>query len=193
MILRPVSPQSPCGPPTTNRPGRIDVVRDLAVDQFLGQAGADDLLDDVIVNLLVRHLGRMLRGNDDRIDPHGPMAVELDRHLALAVGPQPIDFARLPGLGQAVQNAMGQARSAAASIRACRCRHSRTSALDRRRRFPCRPLDSRSRPGRCRGSACRRRPSRRRCRPRFPSDRRYIRRRESLAERPSDNRSCRGW
>ncbi len=36
------------------------------------------------------------------------VAVVLDRHLALAVGTQPIDFAVLAGLGQSIENAVRQ-------------------------------------------------------------------------------------
>ena len=56
-----------------------------------------------------RDLGRVLRGDDDRVDPHRLVAVVLDRHLALAVGPQPVDFALLAGFGQPVEDLVGQA------------------------------------------------------------------------------------
>jgi hypothetical protein len=87
-------------------PGRIDVVLDVAADQLRRQFGDDDLVDDVVVNLLLRHVGRVLRADDHRVDPHGAVAVVFHRHLALAVGPQPLHFAVLPGLGQPVQDAM---------------------------------------------------------------------------------------
>ena len=190
MILRPGQPAIAVRPADDEAAGRIDVIRDLAVDQFLRQARRDDPIDRR--NRESRFCDTSGRAASKR-PPYrcAPARCPSNshRHLALAVRPQPIDLALLPGLGQPVAECDGPKRSAAASVRACRCRHSRTSGPDRRRRFPCRPLDSHSRPGQCRGFACRQQPSRRRCRRKCPSDRRCIPRRESLAARPWDNRS----
>ena len=57
---------------------------------------------------LVADLRGVLRGDDHRVDADRPVAVELDGHLALAVGPEPGDFARLAGSGEPVEDAMGQ-------------------------------------------------------------------------------------
>ena len=56
----------------------------------------------------LRHVGRVLRRDDDRVDAHRLVAVVLDRDLALAVGPQPVDFALLAGFGQPVEDAVRQ-------------------------------------------------------------------------------------
>ena len=49
-------------------------------------------------------LGGVLRGNHDRVDPLRLVVLVFDGHLALAVGPQPGDFAVLPRGGQPVEN-----------------------------------------------------------------------------------------
>ncbi len=54
------------------------------------------------------NIGRVLRGDDDRIDPHGRVAVILDRDLALGVGSQPADRPVLPQLGDLVNDPVGQ-------------------------------------------------------------------------------------
>src|SRR5438876_1118444 len=58
--------------------------------------------------LRLRHFGRMLCADDDGVDPHGAVAVVLDRDLALAIGPQPIDLALLPHARQPIENPMRQ-------------------------------------------------------------------------------------
>ena len=51
MILRPVRPVSPMGPPVTKRPvGLMWYVASLAVEQVAGDGGQDDLLDDVLAD-----------------------------------------------------------------------------------------------------------------------------------------------
>ena len=66
------------------------------VQQFPRQFGRDDFVDHIVLDLSLRDFRRVLRRNDDRIDPHGPVTVVFDRYLALAVGTQPIDLALLP-------------------------------------------------------------------------------------------------
>jgi hypothetical protein len=43
---------------------------------------------DFLADLLERHVGIVLRRDDDGVDAHGRVAVVLDRDLRLAVGPQ---------------------------------------------------------------------------------------------------------
>ena len=71
MILRPVSPQSPCGPARDELAGRIDVVVDFAVHKFGRQHRIDDLVDHELFDLLLFDLGVMLRRDDDRVDADG--------------------------------------------------------------------------------------------------------------------------
>ena len=46
MIFRPVSPQSPCGPPTTNRPVGLMWYVIVPLTSSFGSTGLIDLLDD---------------------------------------------------------------------------------------------------------------------------------------------------
>ena len=79
--------------------GRVDVVLDVAAAPALRAAPASmTFVDDELADLLRASLLGVLRRDDDRVDPHRPVAVVLDRHLALAVGPQPLDFALAAGL-----------------------------------------------------------------------------------------------
>jgi hypothetical protein len=68
MILRPVSPQSPCGPPTTKRPVGLTWNLVFLSMSFFGQHLLDDELDDGLAELLVLHLLVVLRADDDRVD-----------------------------------------------------------------------------------------------------------------------------
>ena len=90
MILRPVRPASPTGPPITNRPVGLTsrFLRSLlGVVEVLGQDRLDDVLPEVVRD---QRLGALLvlRGDQQLLD--------LDRHavavahgdLRLAVGPQ---------------------------------------------------------------------------------------------------------
>ena len=70
MIFRPVTPESPMGPPTTKRPGGVDEELGLLVEQLLGQGLDDDVLADGLVDLLVGDLIRVLRGHHHRVDAH---------------------------------------------------------------------------------------------------------------------------
>ena len=88
MILRPVRPESPCGPPMTKRP--------------VGLMGAHDLLEHVAADHIQRRLRGVLGRDHDRVDAHGPAPlVVLDGDLGLAVGPQIVDQPALAHLGEA--------------------------------------------------------------------------------------------
>ena len=66
MILRPVRPQSPCGPPTHELAGRVDVDVVVVVGELLGDDRADDLLDQV--------------GADDRVAVDAVLVLGADEH-----------------------------------------------------------------------------------------------------------------
>src|SRR5436190_16234543 len=89
-------------------PRRIDVVLDVAAGQISRQLRLNDLVDDVVVELRLRNVRRVLCAHDDRIDPQSPIAIVFDRHLALAIRPQPIDLALLTDAGQPIEDSMGQ-------------------------------------------------------------------------------------
>ncbi len=110
MILRPVRPASPIGPPTTNRPVGLTSSRTSEQSSAeLRDLRADDLLADVrrehAVEVDVRGV---LGGDHDGVQPHGLVAVVLDRHLRLAVRPQVGQHAPLARLGQPPGQAVGQ-------------------------------------------------------------------------------------
>ena len=100
MILRPVRPVSPCGPPTTNRP--VGLIRNsvLAGHHPRREALLDDVLDAELLDLFVRDVGGVLGRDDDVLDSHRPAVFVGDRDLRLRVGPQPRHLAALADLGQ---------------------------------------------------------------------------------------------
>ena len=53
MILRPVSPQSACGPPSSNAPVGLHEHLEVVVGELLGQQRADHVLDEVGRHLAV--------------------------------------------------------------------------------------------------------------------------------------------
>ena len=93
MILRPVTPASPCGPPTTKRPVGIDEDARFCVHHVGRDHAADDLVDDVLAQRVVADGRAVLGRDDDRVDAHGAAAVVLDGHLRLAVRPQVVEHA----------------------------------------------------------------------------------------------------
>ena len=108
MILRPVTPESPCGPPTTNLPVGLMWQDQPVVDHLGGQDRQDHLLLDRLADRRVRDLRRVLGRDDHGVDPLRGGAVVLDRHLALRVGPEPGERAVLPQLGQPVDDPVRQ-------------------------------------------------------------------------------------
>ena len=89
MILRPVRPASPTGPPMTNAPAglRMLLVREMSrsgqrhdrIDHVLGEVGAE---------LLQAGAVGVLAGDDDGLDGDRPVAVVADGDLGLAVRAQ---------------------------------------------------------------------------------------------------------
>ena len=65
-------------------------------------------VDDEPANLLLADLGRVLGGEHDRVDPHRLVTVVFHGDLSLAVGPKPIDFPPLAGVGQPAEHLVGQ-------------------------------------------------------------------------------------
>ena len=107
MILRPVRPESPCGPPMTKRPV-VDEVAGALGEQLGGNRGLDDVLDHVALDGRVIHVGRVLGRDDDRLHADRPAVLIGHGHLGLAVGTQIGQQAALAHLGQAAGQAMRQ-------------------------------------------------------------------------------------
>ena len=112
MILRPVRPQSPCGPPTTKRP--VGLMRKARVlEPFLRQHRLDDLFDDGFVerglHLVLRFalVGMVLRRQHDGIDAVRLAVDVAHRHLRLGVGTQERQAAVLAQLRLAFHEAVG--------------------------------------------------------------------------------------
>ena len=80
--------------------GRVDEEARLVVEQVRGDHLLDQHLDDDAVDFLVLHVRRVLRADDDRVDPLRGMSVVFDGHLGLRVGAQPGQFLALAQAGQ---------------------------------------------------------------------------------------------
>ena len=107
MILRPVSPASPLGPPVTKRPvGLTD--SGVLVQHAVGHDVLDHVLDDVGADLGLRRRRVSAGSRRRRFDAHGLAIVVLDRDLALAVGPQVGQMPSLRTCGQAAAQLVGQ-------------------------------------------------------------------------------------
>ena len=106
MILRPVRPVSPWGPPTTKRP--VGLIRNSVslVEQPRRQALADHFFDAELFDRRVRDVGGVL-GRDDDVRNADRLAVVVDhRDLRLRVRAQPRGAAGLANLGQRAAEAM---------------------------------------------------------------------------------------
>ena len=134
MILRPVRPASPIGPPVTNRPVGLTCMTGSVVAQLVRDRRQDDRLDDVGAEPLGADVGVVLGGDDDRPDALRHAVLVLDRDLGLAVGAQVRQLAGLADLGQAAGHPVGQRDRQRHELRASRGRRSRTSSPGRRRR-----------------------------------------------------------
>ena len=82
--------------------------------------GLDDLFHDVSLDLLVRHVGTVLGGDDDGVDPDRASVPVLDGHLGFAVGTDPgkdvlfADFSQ--PLGQPCARTIGIGMSSVVSL-----------------------------------------------------------------------------
>ena len=106
MILRPVSPVSPCGPPTTKRP--VGLMRNsvLAVRSFAGSTLRMTFSMQNLSISLCETSARVLRGDDDVGDADGLVVLVDHRHLRLGVGTQPRHTAALADARQLAAEAM---------------------------------------------------------------------------------------
>ncbi len=90
MILRPVNPQSPTGPPITNRPVGLtknSLRNSAAIKQLRRQRRQHDLLPQIVGDPRLEPRG-MLRGDQHLLDPHRHPTAIAHRHLRLAVRTQ---------------------------------------------------------------------------------------------------------
>ena len=106
MILRPVRPASPIGPPMTKRPVGLTWIFGAVVAQLLGDDLFDDHLDDVVAQAVVGHVVVVLRGDDHCAHGDRLPAAVLDRDLGLAVRTEVVDQLLLAHLGEALGEAV---------------------------------------------------------------------------------------
>ena len=93
MILRPVRPVSPCGPPMTKRPVGLMWILGVGIDHVRGQHRIDDVLLHFGAQGFGGNVVVMLRRNHHGVDASG-LAVDIfDADLALAVGTQKLELA----------------------------------------------------------------------------------------------------
>jgi hypothetical protein len=130
MILRPVKPASPWGPPITNRPeGWIcqqlhgqhpfeqkAVIANVIDSALVTEMRGDDLLDDLFQDFLPQVLGGDIIGvlgrNDDGVDSDGgdctTVALVLDGHLGLGVRSKPGEGFGSSGHGERLVEFVGE-------------------------------------------------------------------------------------
>ena len=96
MILRPVTPESPCGPPMTKFPVGLMWNLTEPLTRSWGRIGSMTFSRIVLTISACDDARGVLGGDDHRIDADRRVAVVLDGDLALGVGPQPGDRAVLP-------------------------------------------------------------------------------------------------
>ena len=88
--------------------GGVDEVLGVLIQQLSGDDFAHNVLDQVIVDGLLVHIGAMLGGQNDGIDANGLAVHVFNGHLRLAVGTQVGQQAVLAHLGQLTGQAMRQ-------------------------------------------------------------------------------------
>ncbi len=106
MILRPVRPQSPCGPPTTKRP--VGLIRYLIspLIEFLGQHRLDHFLDHRFPQPALLDVRRVLRREHDGVDGMRPAVDVAQGDLRFGVRTQPGKAAVAAQLGLALDQPM---------------------------------------------------------------------------------------
>ena len=98
MILRPVRPVSPCGPPITKRPVGLMWNLVFASIMFSGRIGSMMCFFDFGAERFGGNVVVVLRGYHHGVDA-GRLAVDiLDADLALAIRAQELEFARAGAL-----------------------------------------------------------------------------------------------
>ena len=109
MILRPVRPASPTGPPMTNAPAGL---RMLAVREMsrlrCRQHGIDHVRGEVGAELVEAGSLGVLAGDHDGLDRDRPVAVVPDGDLGLAVRTQVRQLAALADLGEPLGQPVGE-------------------------------------------------------------------------------------
>ena len=112
MILRPVSPVSPIGPPVTNLPVGLTSTNpapSLVRARVAGDHRPQHVLDHVAAHdLLVVDVGMVLGRHQQPLDRHRPAVHIAHRHLSLAVGAQVGDHLGLARVGQAPGDPVGE-------------------------------------------------------------------------------------
>ena len=123
MILRPVSPQSPTGPPITKRPvGLTRKSRRNAFASYMsaGRIGSDDVLPEVVEDLLARAAVGVLRGDQQLLDRRRHPVDVAHRDLRLAVRTQilqrPVVTYGRELLGELVASEIGSGMSSVVSF-----------------------------------------------------------------------------
>ncbi len=108
MILRPVSPASPIGPPVTNRPVGLTCMTGSVSRSSRGMVGR---MTDSTISARSRSgadVRVVLGGDHDRSHPLGHAMLVLDGDLGLAVRAQVRQLAGLADLGEAARHPVGQ-------------------------------------------------------------------------------------
>ena len=135
MIFRPVSPQSPIGPPITNRPVGLTRTRGAACARRTAprEHGLDHVLPQVVLD---QRLGAVaVLGRDQQLLDLDRAAVDVAHgHLRLPVRAQVRQDLGACARPRAAWRACARARSAAASAPRSRSTRTRTSSPGRRRR-----------------------------------------------------------
>ena len=108
MILRPVRPASPIGPPVTKRPVGLTCMTGSVSRSSRRDRRQDDRLDDLRAEPLGADVRVVLGRHDDGPDPLRDAALVLDRDLGLAVGPEVRQLAGLADLGQPARHPVGE-------------------------------------------------------------------------------------
>src|SRR6059058_4925668 len=108
MILRPVSPASPWGPPTTKRP--VGFTRMSGSRTSNCASASTGRTTSAITPSRSSALSILSECwvDDDLADPHGAGTLVHDADLRLAVGPEPREIARLAHGRQPLGQAVGQ-------------------------------------------------------------------------------------
>ena len=163
MILRPVRPASPTGPPMHEAAGRVDEDLVVVVGELLGHDRADDVLDEVGRIIVSRSMPSLCWVEMSTVSSAHRLAVlVLEGDLGLAVGAQVGHRAGLAHLGQALGQAVRQVdrqRHEHVGLVAGVAEHHPLVAgallveLVLTGRCPSGPPRSRRRPGRCRATA----------------------------------------
>ena len=99
MILRPVSPLSACGPPSSNRPVGFTKILKSSLANCSGNDGLMTCsISAGLMSSLDAHAGSVLRRDEHGVEPDRNAVFVLDRDLRLAVGAEEVDDAFLADL-----------------------------------------------------------------------------------------------